>query len=53
MSVCTASGRCFISSFIIASGPGALPSIALVVTLSYWLRVMYVSRVISERGVMW
>ena len=52
-SVCTASGRCLISSFVIASGPRALPYGALVVALTYWVRVMYVSRVISGCDVVW
>ena len=54
MSVCTASGRCLMSSFVIASGPGALPSGALVAALSWWPRVMYVVfRVISGCVVVW
>jgi hypothetical protein len=34
MSVCVASGRCLMSSLVIDSGHGALPSGALVVALS-------------------
>ncbi len=50
-SVCVASGRCLMSPLVIASGPGALPSGALVVALSHWPRVMYVSRVDVGCGV--
>ena len=49
-SVCASSGRCLISSFVIVSGPGALPGGARFTALSKWLLVMYVSRVFEERG---
>ena len=34
MSVCTSSGRCLMSSFVIASGPSALSVGARVITVS-------------------
>ena len=52
MSVCVDSGKCLMSSLVIASGPGALPSGALVVALSQCPRVMYVSRVGVGCGVL-
>ena len=52
MSVYVASGRCLMSSLVIASGPGALPCGALVVALSYCPRVMYVSKVSVGCGVL-
>ena len=39
-------------SFVIASGQGALPDGARFIALSYWLFVMYVSRVSGGRGFM-
>ena len=41
------------SSFVITSRPGALPSGALVVTLSQWHGAMYVSWVIYRYVVVW
>ena len=48
--VCASSGRCLIRSVVIASGPGAMPGGARFIALSYWIFVMYLSKVSCEHG---